>query len=124
MNYAILIYQADGAEDHFTAKEKKTILEGHGRFGDQLREEGAFVGAIQLSEGYTASTVNRRGAKISVQDGPFSEAKELVIGLYVVQCDSLDEAIAYAAEIPNAAYGTVEVRPIAYARDRAGEFEP
>ena len=45
-------------------------------------------------------------------DGPFAETKEQLGGYYILDCDNLDEAIEYAAKIPTAAFGSIEVRPI------------
>jgi hypothetical protein len=46
-------------------------------------------------------------------DGPFAETKETLGGYYVVDCNDLDEAMAWAAKIPSATFGSIEVRPIA-----------
>jgi hypothetical protein len=62
----------------------------------------------------TASSVRVRDGKVRVMDGPFTETKELLLGLYVVDCDNLDEAIDYARRIPHAGTGGIEVRPVAY----------
>ncbi len=48
-----------------------------------------------------------------VADGPFAETKEIVGGYYVVDCDTLDQALDAAARIPSARFGAVEVRPVA-----------
>ena len=53
-----------------------------------------------------------RGGKTEVVDGPFAETKEQLGGFYILDCKDLDEALAYAAKIPDAAYGRVEVRPV------------
>ena len=45
-------------------------------------------------------------------DGPFAETREQLGGFYLLNCNDLDEAIAYAAKIPSAPYGSVEVRPV------------
>ena len=60
----------------------------------------------------TATTVRVRGGKTESTDGPFAETKEQLGGYYILDCKDLDEAIAYAARIPTAAFGSVEVRPI------------
>lgn len=49
---------------------------------------------------------------MTVTDGPFAEAKELMAGFYLVECDGIDRALEIAARIPEAAMGLVEVRPV------------
>ena len=60
-----------------------------------------------------AHTVRVRDGERIVADGPFAETKELVGGYYVVDCDTLDQALDAAARIPSARFGAIEVRPIA-----------
>ena len=59
-----------------------------------------------------ATTVRVRGGKTETTDGPFAETKEQLGGYYILDCKDLDEALAYAARIPSAASGSIEVRPI------------
>jgi hypothetical protein len=60
----------------------------------------------------TATSVRVRKGKTETMDGPFAETKEQLGGFYILDCDNLDEAISYATQIPDARFGTVEVRPI------------
>ena len=60
----------------------------------------------------TATTVRVRSGKAETVDGPFAETKETLGGFYILDCKDLDEAIGYAAKIPTAEYGSVEIRPI------------
>ena len=60
----------------------------------------------------TATTVRVRGGKTTTTDGPFAETKEQLGGYYLVECANLDDAIGWAAKIPGASTGCVEVRPI------------
>jgi hypothetical protein len=53
-----------------------------------------------------------RDGATQTADGPFAETKEQLGGYYILDCDNLDEAIEYAAKIPTAAFGSIEVRPI------------
>ncbi|MCP2336088.1 YciI family protein [Actinomadura rupiterrae] len=45
-------------------------------------------------------------------DGPYAEAKEVLAGFYLVECDDIEQAVEHAKRIPEAAYGLVEVRPV------------
>jgi hypothetical protein len=60
----------------------------------------------------TATTVRMRDGQRIVTDGPFAETKEWLAGFYTFNCNSLDEALDWAAKIPGAKYGSIEVRPV------------
>jgi hypothetical protein len=60
----------------------------------------------------SATTVRVRDGQTIATDGPFAETKEVLGGFYLVEAADLDEAIAYAAMIPGAVHGSIEVRPI------------
>ena len=77
-----------------------------------LTEAGALVSGEALDDVQTASTVRIRDGKRIVTDGPFIESKEVIGGYYVIDVANLDEALEWAARIPNAHFGTVEVRPV------------
>ena len=67
----------------------------------------------KMMSGYaTATTVRVRNGRTETMDGPFADTKEQLGGFYILDCDNLDDAIKYAAMIPHAAMGCVEVRPI------------
>ena len=59
-----------------------------------------------------ATSVRVRSGKPVTTDGPFAETKEQLGGFYVLECKDLDEAIGWAAKIPNARNGTIEIRPV------------
>ncbi len=59
-----------------------------------------------------ATTVRVREGKTLTTDGPFAETHEHLGGFYVLNCKDLDEAIAWAAKIPSAKDGSIEVRPL------------
>jgi hypothetical protein len=77
-----------------------------------LAEAGAMVGGEALQGIDTASTVRVRDGKRIVTDGPFIESKEVIGGYYVIDVANLDEALDWAAKIPNVHFGTVEIRPV------------
>jgi hypothetical protein len=58
-----------------------------------------------------ATTVRVRGGKVLASDGPFAEAKEWIAGFDLLDCASLDEAVAIAARHPMARFGSIELRP-------------
>jgi hypothetical protein len=77
-----------------------------------VRDSGKFVAADRLQPTSTASSVRIRDGELEVTDGPFAETKEQLGGFYILDCDDLDEAIAFARKLPAAEHGSVEVRPV------------
>jgi hypothetical protein len=80
-------------------------------FNAELQEKGAwvFAGGLQMPD--TATVVDATGAEVVVTDGPYSETKEQIGGFWVIACNDLDEALAWAAKGSAACKGAVEVRP-------------
>lgn len=74
--------------------------------------DGVLVAADALESASTATTVRIRGGSTETLDGPFAESKEQLGGYYILDCPSLDDALRYAAMIPAAVHGSVELRPI------------
>ncbi|HEV8571415.1 MAG TPA: YciI family protein [Actinomycetota bacterium] len=79
---------------------------------DEMRGAGAFAAGEGVQPSATAKTIRVRDGKTLKSDGPFAETKEQLNGFYVVESKDEDEAIAWAAKIPGAAMGSVEVRPV------------
>jgi hypothetical protein len=111
MRYILLIYTAEPAgpvpEDQAMAQ-----VEGYNAFTAHLRARGALEAGEALDSTSTATTVRVQDGKTLTTDGPFAETKEALGGFYLVEAADLDEAIAYAAMIPGAQHGAIEVRPI------------
>jgi hypothetical protein len=81
-------------------------------FGQALREAGILEGGAGLEPPETATTVRVKEGKRLVQDGPFADAKEQLGGFYIIEVQSLDKALEWAARCPGASDGVVEVRPL------------
>src|SRR6202035_2388991 len=81
-------------------------------YGNELRASGHCHAAEALQPVHTATTLRVRNGQLSVTDGPFAETKEQMAGFYLIEAADLDEAIAWAAKIPPARVGSVEVRPV------------
>lgn len=77
-----------------------------------LGESGIMVAGAGLQLPSTATTLRLRGGTIDVQDGPFADIKEQLGGIFLIEVDDLDAAMAWAGRCPAAATGGVEVRPV------------
>ena len=114
MKYALLIYTPEQSREQAPAEVVERMYEAYARFG---REFGDRVQAgEELQPPATATTVRLQGGPdgdVVTTDGPFAETKEQLAGFYVIEAGDLDEAIQIAAKVPSAAFGSIEVRPVA-----------
>ena len=88
------------------------LMAGYQAFGESLAKKGLEFSGDPLQPPSTATTIRVGDQKTITTDGPFADTKEWMSGYYIVDCPNLDDALAIAARIPSAAFGSVEVRPI------------
>lgn len=112
MQYLCLIYEAESSLPSRPEAEQEAIMGEYFAFTDAVRDQGKLVAGDALMPTETATTVRVRDGKTVTTDGPFAETKEQLGGYYLLECEDLDEAIALAAKIPSARWGSIEVRPI------------
>ncbi len=112
MRYMLLIYASEADYSHMSNEEHEAIMQGHGMFAQEAVQRGILVGGAPLQATNTARTVQVRQGKTLVTDGPFAETKEQLAGTYILECKNMDEAIELAAQIPDAQYGLIEIRPV------------
>jgi hypothetical protein len=113
MRYILLIHDDDALWDAMSQEEQDAIGAEFGAFNDELRAAGALVVGNELQPGATASVVSVRDGEMTVTDGPFAETKEVLGGYYLLDAETIEEARAWAAKVPSARFGYVEVRPVA-----------
>jgi hypothetical protein len=110
MEYLLTIYFDESALAGTTPEAGAAMLDAYTAFGE--KHAAAIQGGNGLQPTPTATSVRVRDGERLVTDGPFAETKEALGGYYLVDAANLDDAIAIAADIPGAAHGTVEVRPV------------
>ena len=108
MQYMLLIY----SNENRSADGDEEVIKRYGEFTQEVRDGGKLVSADRLKPATAATTVRIRNGETLVTDGPFAETKETLGGYYLLECDSLDDAVDLAAKIPGAQYGSIEVRPV------------
>jgi hypothetical protein len=113
MQYALLIYSAEETWAALTEDERSAMYAEYGAFTQELQSAGAMVSGAPLEAVGAATTVRTRGGETLTTDGPFAETKEQLGGFYIVDVDSLDEALEWAAKVPSVRHGSIEVRPVA-----------
>jgi hypothetical protein len=124
MQYILLIYGQEATEPP-TPEAIAAEMDAYNAFGRHITERGAMKAGEALHPSTTATTVRVRDGQTISTDGPFAETKEVLGGYYVVEAADLDAAIGYAALIPGAKSGCVEVRPIVdFGGDGSGMADP
>jgi len=116
MQYMLLIYSEPGSWEGLSDEERNALYQEYYGLSNDLREQGKMVSANELQPTATATTVTVRDGDTVVTDGPFAETKEALGGYYLIEAETLDEAIEWAARIPSARHGKVEVRPVVMER--------
>lgn len=113
MQYLLLIYEAEELWENKTAEEQRAVLARHGQLNENLASAGVPWSGNPLMPTSTAVSLRQRGGELQVSDGPFAETKEQLAGYYLIDVDNMEQAMAYAAQIPAVDMGTIEIRPIA-----------
>ncbi len=115
MKYMILIQ----SNPHFyerweklSAAEQEEFGRRHYTLSDELAESGELVVSEAIGDPSLGKRVTVRDGQTMTTDGPFAEVKEHLAGFYLVDCDTEERALAIAAQVPDAVWGLVEVRPV------------
>src|SRR4029078_9438587 len=111
MQYALLIYTPEPTEE-VPQEQLGAEMEQYNAFGQHLRDRNAMLGGEALDSVATATTVRVVDGKTITTEGRFAEQRETLCGFSLVEGADLDEAISYAAMIPGARHGCIEVRPV------------
>jgi hypothetical protein len=112
MKYMALLYGEPGAGPAPGTPEFGQMLGEYQSATEAMAKAGVLVDSSPLQLPQSATTVRVRDGATELSDGPFAEIKEQLGGYYILDCEDLDTALRYAATIPAAKYGSVEVRPL------------
>ena len=117
MKFVLAIYTDETYWPALSEAEQQAEIDAYWRVDADAIEAGAFVDSEPLAPSTETTTVQVRDGETIVTDGPFAETKEQLGGFYLLECENRQQAIEWAARIPGAGRGYVEVRPVV-------EFEP
>ncbi|MEP5153056.1 YciI family protein [Planktotalea sp.] len=112
MKYMLLIYNDPTQEPAYGTPEFDAMMAGYFSANEKMQADGVLVGGEGLQGIETATSLRIKSGKVETMDGPFAETREHLGGYYVVDVPDLDGALKYAALIPSANFGTIEVRPL------------
>jgi hypothetical protein len=116
MLYAVLCYHHEADVMAWPKEKDDAVLAKRAVVKGRMAAAGK-LGPVARLMPTTAATTLRNGKDFLVIDGPFAETKEQLLGFYVVECASLEEAIAFARDLGQGETGAFEIRPLRY-------FEP
>ena len=110
MNYMLMIVEPRGQRAERTDAEGRAAYAGMLDYANRLQQRGVLRGVESLLGDDRGARVQVRNDHVRTIDGPFAEAKEFIGGFFLVDCASLADAVALAAECPAAQFATIEVR--------------
>lgn len=122
MLYAVLCYNMEDVVGSWTKEEDDLVMERLGAVQDKLAKAGKLGPVARLLPTTAATTLRKSRGEPMVIDGPFAETKEQFLGFYVIDCESLDEALDIVRDLAkaNPGQGSYEIRPIALFRPGSG----
>jgi hypothetical protein len=115
MKYMILIHSNPRSREIWEGFSDAEKAEGYGVYAalnEDLVASGELIVSEALADASLSKTITVTDGRTIPSDGPYAEAKELLAGFFLVECDGMDRAIEIAARVPEAELGLVEVRPI------------
>ena len=115
MLYAVLCYNDENAVATWTQEEDDACMVRLGQVEDGMKAKGKLGPVARLLPTTSATTLRKTSGEPLIIDGPFAETKEQFLGFFVADCDTLDEAIAFAKDLAkaNPGGGAYEIRPLA-----------
>lgn len=115
MLYAILCYNDEKAVSTWTKEEDDACMLRLAQVEDGMAQKGKLGPVVRLQNTTAATTLRKTSGAPIIVDGPFAESKEQFLGFFVADCDTLDEAIAFAKDlaVANPGAGAYEIRPLA-----------
>jgi hypothetical protein len=112
MKYMLLMYAEESKEPQTPEERKAHVPENWYALLEEMKAAGVLVSNTGLSPVANATTLRVREGKALITDGPFAETHEQLGGFFLLDCKDLDEALRWAAKIPSAMLGSIEVRPL------------
>jgi hypothetical protein len=110
MSYMLLIVEPRGQRAERSETEGRQVYDQMVRFANDLKARGKLIACESLAQDREGTRVQVREGRARLTDGPFAEAKEMVGGFFLLDCQTREEAVAIAAECPAAQWCAVEVR--------------
>jgi hypothetical protein len=112
VSYLLLVVEPVGQRASRTEEEGREAYRQMGAFADELRARGVLRAVESLTSLRDGARVSGMNGDARVVDGPFAEAREMIGGFFLLDCETRDEAVAIAAQCPAAAWCEIEIRKV------------
>jgi hypothetical protein len=115
VKYLILIYSNPASRElweGFSEDQRAAGYRYYAALTEELADSGELIASEALADSSLTRRVSVRDGRTLTSDGPFAEAKELLAGFFLLECESMERAVEVAARVPEAEFGLVEVRPV------------
>jgi hypothetical protein len=112
MKYMLLMYANEAEAQNIQKEDFQAATQAWQALGKDTQAAGVLISTSGLAPIANATTVRLRDGKALITDGPFAETHEQLGGYFLLDCKDLDEALNWAARIPTAKYGSIEIRPL------------
>jgi hypothetical protein len=115
VKYLILIYSnpaSRGIWEGFSEDQRAAGYRYYAALTEELAASGELIASEALADPSLTRRVSVRDGRTLTSDGPFAEAKELLAGFFLLECESMERAVEVAARVPEAELDLVEVRPV------------
>lgn len=110
-NYMLLLHENPETFQDMSADDMQAIIQRYSAWKQQMEQAGKLSAGKKLADG-EGRVLRRTAGQISVSDGPYTESKEVIGGLFEIIADNYDQAVDIARQCPHLEFGTVEVREI------------
>ena len=112
MKYMILLYAEPDRNPVPGTPEFEAMMAEFFSLDERMKDRATVLAGEGLLGAETAMTVKRQAGPVEILDGPFAETREHLGGFYLIEAATREDALAFAAAVPVARYGSVEVRPV------------
>jgi hypothetical protein len=115
MRFLLLTYNAPGGREIWAAmteNERRAEEDEYVRLAKAMKETNTYIAANEVEPFFEARTVRMRDGKRTVTDGPAVHGEEFLTGYFLIEAESFEAALDWAARVPNVRSGSVEVRPV------------
>jgi len=126
MRYCLLMHYQEASEIGLTEEDMAPAMAAFQAYARDLDKAGVLVTTQVLEASAASTTVTARNGSPEIQDGPFADTKERLGGVFVIDVPDLDAALDWAKRNPAAAWGSIEIRPVArtYSHERGEWYTP
>jgi hypothetical protein len=110
-NYLFLLHENPAAFAKVSPEEMQAIIQKYAKWKERMQHAGVVVGGTKLQDG-TGRVLRQKGGKTTVTDGPYTEGREVIGGIFEVKAENFDAAVEAAQECPHVEYGVIEIRAV------------